>query len=125
MASILDNTHAMMEQLRQGDFLTGMEQYYAEDAVNEECTGAKVVGRDAIIANEKSVLEGVQTFHGVTVHAVAGHETSPGNGVTFAEYSVRVDMKDGSTFNPDQVQVTTWVNGEATHIKFYYDPAGV
>lgn len=123
MSSILENTAAMMSQLQRGDFLTGMERFYAEDAVNEECTGARTVGRDAIIANEKEVLDGVETFHGVTVHAVGGHETSPGNGVTFAEYSVRVDMKDGSTFNPDQVQVTTWVDGKATHIKFYYDPS--
>ena len=46
MTSILDNTQAMMDQLRQGDFLTGMETFYADDAVNEECTGTKVVGRD-------------------------------------------------------------------------------
>jgi ketosteroid isomerase-like protein len=123
MSSIIDNTNTMMEQLKRGDFLSGMEQFYADDAVNEEITGAKVVGREAIIENEKKVLEGVKAFHSVNVHSVGGHETSPGNGVTFAEYSIRVDMKDGSTFNPDQVQVTTWKNGKASHIKFYYDPA--
>jgi hypothetical protein len=32
-------------------------------------------------------------------------------------------MKDGSTFNPKQVQVTEWKNGRATHIRFYYDPS--
>lgn len=125
MTSIIDHTNTMMEQLRQGDFLSGMEQFYAEDAVNEEVTGAKIVGRDAIIENEKKVLDGVKTFHGITVHAVGGHETSPGNGVTFAEYALRVDLKDGSTFNPEQVQVTTWKDGKATHIKFYYDPSGL
>ena len=62
------------------------------------------------------------TFHGATIHAVGGRETSPGNGVTFAEYELRVDMKDGSTFNPKQVQVMHWRNGLARHIKFYYDP---
>ncbi|RNC81212.1 MAG: nuclear transport factor 2 family protein [Phycisphaera sp.] len=123
MSSIIDHTNTMMEQLQQGDFLSGMEQFYADDAVNEEVTGAKVVGREAIIENEKNVLEGVKAFHSVTVHSVGGHETSPGNGVTFAEYSIRVDMKDGSTFNPDQVQVTTWKDGKASHIKFYYDPS--
>ena len=123
MTSIIDHTNTMMDQLRQGDFLSGMEQFYAEDAVNEEATGAKIVGRDAIIENEKKVLDGVETFHGITVHAVGGHETSPGNGVTFAEYALRVDMKDGSTFNPEQVQVTTWKDGKVTHIRFYYDPS--
>lgn len=125
MSSILQNTLAMMEQLRQGDFLTGMEEYYADDAVNEESTGAKTVGRDAIIANEKKVLESVADFKGATIHSVAGHETSPGNGVTFAEYSLRVDLKDGATFNPDQVQVSKWVDGKVAHTKFYYDPSQI
>lgn len=34
-----------------------------------------------------------------------------------------VDMKDASTFNPRQVQVTRWKDGTATRICFYYDPA--
>ena len=123
MSSILEKTQAMMEQIQQGEFIQGMEDFYADDAVNEEATGAKTVGRQAIIENEKKFLEGVAAFHGVSVHAVGGLETSPGNGVTFAEYSIRVDLKDGKTFNPDQVQVTRWENGQAKHIKFYYDPA--
>ncbi len=29
---------------------------------------------------------------------------------------------DGSKFNPDQVQVTTWKDGQAILNKFYYNP---
>ena len=52
-----------------------------------------------------------------------GQDDGAGNGVTYAEYKLTVDMKDGSTFNPDQVQVTRWREGKAYHIKFYYDPS--
>jgi len=123
MASILDNQNTILEQLKQGEFVKGMEDFYADDAVNEEVTGAKIEGKQAIIENEYKVLENVKEFKGVEVYATGGHETSPGNGTTFVEYSIRVEMKDGSTFNPDQVQVTRWVDGKAKHVKFYYDPA--
>ena len=100
-----------------------MEEFYADDAINEEVTGAKIVGKQAIIDHEHEVLANVAAYHGCTVFSSGGHESSPGNGVTFAEYQIKVDMKDGSTFNPKQVQVTEWANGKAKHIRFYYDPA--
>jgi len=123
MASIIENQRTILEQLQAGEFVKGMEDFYADDAVNEEVTGAKVVGKAAIIENEKNILAQVAAFHGCDVLSQGGHEDSPGNGVTFAEYAIKVDMKDGSTFNPKQVQVTRWEGGKAKHIRFYYDPA--
>ena len=61
MESLLDKQNVIMDQLIAGDFITGMETYYADDAVNEEASGAKVEGKQRIIANEKSFLEGVAT----------------------------------------------------------------
>ncbi len=112
-----------MEQLQAGEFVKGMEDYYAEGVVIEEVIGAKTTGKAAVINYEKSILEDVAVFHGITVRSVGGHESSPGNGATFAEYAIRVDMKDGSTFNPTQAQVMDWEDGLATHVRFYYDPA--
>lgn len=123
MASLIEMTEAILEQLKAGEFVKGMEDFYADDAVNEEVTGVKIEGKAAIIENEKKVLEGVAAFHGCTVRSVGGSDDGSGNGVTFAEYELKVDMKDGSTFNPKQVQVTRWENGKAKHINFYYDPA--
>ncbi|MEM9083167.1 MAG: hypothetical protein AAGB34_06175 [Planctomycetota bacterium] len=42
--------------------------------------------------------------------------------MTFAEYKLSVDMKEGSKFNPDQVQVTRWKDTKAVNVKFYYNP---
>ena len=123
MSRLFENQLTILEQLKQGEFVQGMEGFYADDAVNEEVTGAKVIGKQNIIANERKVLEGVEVYHGCTVHAVGvGEDDGFGNGVTFAEYELKVDMKDGSTFNPKQVQVTKWKDGKAVHIRFYYDP---
>ena len=121
--SLLDKTHQIMEMLKEGQFVEGMQAFYAEDAVNEEPTGVLVQGRDSIISNEEKFLEQVAEFHGVTVRSVGvGEDDGRGNGVTFAEYSIRADLKDGTRFSPDQVQVTRWENGKAVHIKFYYNP---
>ena len=123
MPTLLENQKAIMSQLEAGEFVKGMEEYYADDAINEEADGTQVVGKANIIANEHKILEQVAAFHGCTTRSVGADDDGNGNGTTFAEYELRVDMKDGSTFNPKQVQVTRWEDGKAKHIQFYYDPA--
>jgi ketosteroid isomerase-like protein len=121
--SLLDKTRRMIDGLKEGKFVEGMEEFYADDVVNEEPTGAKTQGKATIIANEKDTLENVATYHGIEIKSIgAGEDDGSGNGVTFAEYKLTVDMKDGSKFNPDQVQVTRWEGGKAKHIRFYYNP---
>ena len=121
--SLLEKTQQILEMIQEGQFVEGMEQFYADDAVNEEATGTRVVGKAAIIAGEQEFLAQVADFHGVTVKSVGvGEDDGRGNGVTFAEYGIRADLKDGKHFNPDQVQVTRWRDGKATHIQFYYNP---
>ena len=119
----MGKTQQILGMLAKGQFVEGMEAFYAADAVNEEPTGAVIQGKQAIIDNEKNVLEQVAVYHGIEVKSVGvGEDDGNGNGVTFAEYKLSVDMKDGSKFNPDQVQVTRWENGQAKHIRFYYNP---
>lgn len=121
--TLLDKTRRMIEGLKDAKFVEGMEEFYADDVINEEPTGAKVQGKAVIIANEKEVLANVATYHGIEIGSIGvGQDDGQGNGTTFAEYKLSVDMKDGSKFDPDQVQVTTWQNGKAKHVKFYYNP---
>lgn len=121
--SLLSKTNRILEMLKEGQFVEGMEEFYADDVVNEEPTGDKTVGKATIIANEKEILSNVAAYHGCEVKSVGvGEDDGNGNGVTFAEYKLSVDMKDGSKFSPDQVQVTRWKNGLAVHNKFYYNP---
>lgn len=121
--SLLDKTKRILEQLQKGQFVEGMEEFYADDVVNEEPTGDKVAGKATIIANEHEILANVAAYHGCEVRSVGvGEDDGHGNGVTYAEYKLSVDMKDGSKFNPDQVQVIRWKGGKAVHNKFYYNP---
>ena len=121
--SLLDKTRTMIEGLKDGRFVEGMEEFYADDVTNEEPTGVQIQGKSTIIENERRTLENVATYHGIEIRSFGvGEDDGRGNGVTFAEYKLTVDMKDGSRFNPDQVQVTRWKDGKAHHIKFYYNP---
>ena len=123
IGSLLAKTQQILDMLAKGEFVEGMEAFYADDVINEEPTGVTVQGKQTIIDNEKNILEQVAAYHGIEVKSVGvGQDDGNGNGVTFAEYKLTVDMKDGSKFNPDQVQVTRWENGKAKHIKFYYNP---
>lgn len=123
MSTLLEKTQKIMDMLGEGQFVEGMEQYYADDVINEEPTGAIIEGLSNLVAHEKNVLDNVATYHGIEVKSVGvGEDDGNGNGVTFAEYKLSVDMKDGSKFNPDQVQVTRWKDGKAKYIKFYYNP---
>ena len=121
--SLLEKSQQILDMLKKGEFVEGMEKFYADDAVNEEPTGTTTRGKLTIIENEKKILQQVKVYHGIEVKSVGvGEDDGKGNGVTFAEYKLSVDMKDGSKFNPDQVQVTRWKNGKAVHNKFYYNP---
>lgn len=121
--SLLGKSQQILDMLKNGEFVEGMEQFYADDVINEEPTGVTTQGKQAIIENEKNILQQVKAYHGIEIKSVGvGEDDGKGNGVTFAEYKLSVDMKDGSKFNPDQVQVTRWKNGKAVHNKFYYNP---
>ena len=107
MSTLLEKTQKIVDMLKDGQFVEGMEQFYADDVINEEPTGDAVQGKQTIIDNEKAILANVAAYHGIEVKSVGvGADDGKGNGVTFAEYKLSVDMKDGSKFNPDQVQVT-------------------
>lgn len=121
--TLLEKTKRMIEGLKDGKFVEGMEEFYADDVINEEPTGVKTAGKATLIENEKETLENVAAYHGIEISSFGvGEDDGQGSGVTFAEYKLSVDMKDGSKFNPDQVQVTRWENGKAKRIKFYYNP---
>ena len=124
LESLLEKKQQILELLKKGQFVEGMEQFYVDDAINEEPTGVTIQGKQAITENEKKFLQQVKTYHGIEIKAVGvGEDDGKGKGVTFAEYKLSVDMKDGGKFNPDQVQVTRWKKTKAVHTKFYYNPS--
>jgi len=122
MATLLEKTQQIMQMVKAGQFVEGMEEFYADDVVNIEGDGKRTEGKATLIANERAFLEKVTAYHGAVIGAVASaSDDGQGNGTTFAQYSLNADLTDGK-FTPDQVQVTRWVDGKVAEVRFYYDP---
>ncbi len=122
MANLLEKTQRIMEMVAAGQFVEGMEEFYADDVVNVEGDGTRTEGKSTLIANERAFLEKVTAYHGAKIGPIASaSDDGQGNGVTFAQYSISADLTDGK-FTPDQVQVTQWKDGKVAEVRFYYDP---
>jgi len=123
-SDLLEMQRTFVERCAKGEFVEVMEDYYAENAVQLEADGTRREGRSNMVEFEKEFLTKVETFHGIEIGSMAvASDDGNGNGITMAEYKIMADLKDGSKFWPDQVQVTKWENGKIVELKYYYDPS--
>ncbi len=123
-SKLLELQREMVEGCARGEFVEGMVNHYAEDVYQIELgDGTRKEGRAKIIADEEAFLKQVEKFHGCDIGSIAvASDDGNGNGVTIVEYTIKAEMKDGSKFWPQQVQVTEWKNGKVASLKFYYNP---
>ena len=123
-SDLLEKQREFVERCAKGEFVEVMQDYYAEDAYQiEKGDGTRREGRDNMVAFEKEFLTQVETFHGVDIGSIAvASDDGNGNGVTMAEYTIKAELKDGSKFWPEQVQVSTWKDGKIVALHYYYNP---
>ena len=123
-SDLLDMQRTFVERCAKGEFVEAMEEYYAEDAYQiEKGDGTRREGRANMVAFEKDFLTQVEVFHGVDIGPVSvAADDGKGNGVTMAEYTIKADMRDGSKFWPEQVQVSEWKNGKIVALRYFYNP---
>lgn len=122
-SNLLEMQRTFVERCAKGEFVEVMEDYYAADAYQIEMgDGTRRDGRDNMVAFEKEFLTKVESFHGVDIGSIAvAADDGNGNGVTMAEYTIKAELKDGSKFWPQQVQVSEWKNGKIVALKYYYN----
>jgi hypothetical protein len=123
-SNLLDMQRTFVERCAKGEFVEVMEDYYAEDVYQIEMgDGTRREGRANMVAFEKEFLTQVEAFHGVEIGAISvASDDGNGNGVTMAEYTIKADLKDGTKFWPQQVQVSEWKDGKIVALKYYYNP---
>jgi len=121
---LLAEQRTFVERCARGEFVEVMVDYYHDDVYQIEGDGSRRDTKQAIVEFEVEFLKTVQTFHGIELQNVAvASDDGNGNGVTMAQYSISADLKDGSKFSPDQVQVSTWEDGKIVALRYYYDPS--
>ncbi|MFC4762920.1 nuclear transport factor 2 family protein [Dyella koreensis] len=99
-----------------GQFIDALQRFYHPDAIVWENLWQSRIGLDALIENERLVLN---RFTTVTAHAA--QVVVDGDRVVINwrfEFS-----SDNAHTTLDEVAVQQWVDGKIVYERFYYDPA--
>ncbi len=95
--------------------LEGLKKHYAEDAVMQENFDPPTFGKDANRRREAAFFESVARVREVTLHSAATNGS-----VSFSEWTLDLDLKDGSRLTLRQVAARRWSDGRIVHERFYY-----
>ena len=79
------------EMVTKGQILEAVEKYFAADARTVDFNGRKGNGKQDIIAGQKEMVEMIEKVNEISVHRVG-----VGDDVTFAEFIIDLDLKDGT-----------------------------
>ena len=75
----------VIDYLKQGKFVEGIEEFYAKNATAQKNTNAPTIGRATMVKNERTFLTTVTAYHGIEVLATAIADQGEGNEVVFYE----------------------------------------
>ena len=94
------------EMITKGQILEAVEKFFAADARTIDFTGSKANGKEEIIEEQKKMIESIKKVNEITLHRVG-----VGDNVTFAEFTLDFDMKDGSKIHLHEILESKWHNG--------------
>ena len=114
----LAQLNQLLGLLEKGEFIEGMETFFAPDVTIQEVGQAPKSGRDLTIAVEKELLEGVSEFIQYTAHSIGA-----GGDKTFYEATMEFKTKDGQHVTQNQAVVTTWKDGKIVDERYYHNNA--
>ena len=111
----LARLNSLLGMLKQGQFVEGMEAFFAPDVTIQEVGQAPKTGRDLTIAVEKELLEGVSEFIQYRAHSIGA-----GGDKTFYEATMEFKTNDGHHIVQNQAVVTTWKDGKIIDERYYH-----
>lgn len=111
----LSHLNTLLGMLEQGQFVEGMEAFFAPGVTIQEVGQAPKTGRDLTIEVEKELLEGVSEFVQYSAHSVGA-----GGDKTFYEATMEFKTKDGQHVVQNQAVVTTWKDGKIVDERYYH-----
>lgn len=111
----LAHLNNLLGMLKQGQFVEGMEAFFAPDVTIQEVGQSPKSGRDLTIAVEKELLEGVSEFIQYSAHSIGA-----GGDKTFYEATMEFKTNDGQHVVQNQAVVTTWKDGKIVDERYYH-----
>ena len=95
-----------------------LEEFYTEDASMQENQATPRVGRDAHIANERSVFSRVQSVTSKCVWPAFLN-----NDRVVIRWIFHFEWLDGTVTDMDEIAYQRWEGDRIAEEKFFYDPA--
>lgn len=100
-----------------GDHAGAIERFYTEDASMQENAAPPRVGRDALVAHERAVLERVKSVTSTCVTSIA-----EGDHVAI-HWVFEFVCHSGKTGRFDEVALQEWRGDRVFRERFFYDPS--
>ena len=125
MSVLLETLHnQVIGYLKEGKFVEGIEDFYAEDSTARENSNPPTKGRKAMAVNEQKFQKKVKQYHGLDILATAIDDHGDGTGVVLYECVMKWEQTDKGHVEVEQAVVERWKNGKIAHIRFYgnYEP---
>ncbi|MGI9519190.1 MAG: hypothetical protein ACR2NP_19215 [Pirellulaceae bacterium] len=117
--SLAELHNQVIDYLKQGKFVEGIEDFYAEDATAQENNNEPSRGRENMAAAEAEFLKKVTAYHGIDVLTSAINDQGNGNGTVFYEAIMKWDQSDRGHVEVEQTVVERWKAGKVQSIRFY------
>jgi len=102
------------EMVTKGQIPEAVEKFFSADARTVDFTGRKDNGKENILAEQRQMIGMVENVNEISVHRVG-----VGDDVTFAEFIIDLDMKDGSKIYWHEIIYSVWKNGKIVFEEYY------
>ena len=109
----------VIDYLKEGKFVEGIKDFYADDATAQENNKAPSRGRENMAAGEQEFLNKVTNYHGIDELASAIDDQGNGNGTVFYEAVMKWGQTDKGHVEVEQSVVERWKEGKIKSIRFY------
>jgi hypothetical protein len=95
-----------------------LEEFYTEDASMQENQAAPRIGRDAHIANERSIFSRVRSLTSKCVRPAFLNDDR-----VVIRWIFHFEWLDGTVTDMDEIAYQRWEGDRIAEEKFFYDPA--
>ena len=102
------------EMVTKGQILEAVEKFFAADARTVDFNGVKGNGKKDIIAIQKEMVEMIEKVNEISLHRVG-----LGDDVTFAEFIIDLNLKDGTKIYWHEIICSVWKNGKIVFEEYF------
>ena len=102
------------EMVTKGQILQAIEKFFATDARTVDFTGRKANGKQEAIDGQKKTVELIEKVNEISVHRVG-----TGDDVTFAEFIIDLNFKDGTKIYWHEIIYSVWKNGKIVYEEYF------